>query len=139
MSPEGFARLAEGELVRKRLVKTLHERGARLLVGTDTPNAFVLPGFSVLEELQNFADAGLTPYETIKAATRDSAEFLGASNEFGTISIGKRADLILVAGNPLESIAALKRRTGIMVYGQWLTTNDLQKRLDTLAASYAGK
>jgi imidazolonepropionase-like amidohydrolase len=139
MSPEDFARLAEGERVRNRLVKVLHENGARLLVGTDTPNAFVIPGFSVLEELQNFVEAGLTPYQAIKAATRDAAEFLGASNEFGAISVGKRADLILVEGNPLETVANIKRRAGVMVRGRWLSSSDLQKQLDALAASYAKK
>jgi imidazolonepropionase-like amidohydrolase len=137
MSAEDFARLAEGEKTRNRVVKLLHDGGARLLVGTDTPNAFVVPGFSVVEELQNFVEAGLTPYQAIKAATKDAAEFLGASNEFGTISVGMRADLILVDGNPLESVAALKLRAGIMVRGRWLTTGYLQKQLDVLAVSYA--
>ncbi|MCA1623335.1 MAG: amidohydrolase family protein [Acidobacteria bacterium] len=136
MSADDFARLAEGEKTRNRLVKLLHDGGARLLVGTDTPNAFVIPGFLVVEELQNFVEAGLTPYQAIKAATKDAAEFLGASNEFGTISVGRRADLILVEGNPLESVANLKRRAGVMVRGRWLTTSDLQKQLDALAVSY---
>jgi imidazolonepropionase-like amidohydrolase len=139
MSPEDFARLAEGERVRNRLVKLLHDAGARLLVGTDTPNAFVIPGFSVLEELQNFVAAGLTPYQAIKAATKDAAEFLGASDEFGTISVGKRADLILVEGNPLGSVASLQQRAGVMVRGKWLTTKDLQKHLEELKASYTKK
>jgi imidazolonepropionase-like amidohydrolase len=137
MSPEDFVRLAEGERVRNRLVKVLHDNGARLLIGTDTPNAFVIPGYSVVEELQNFVAAGLTSYQAIKAGTRDAAEFLGASNEFGTISVGMRADLILVEGNPLESVANLKRRAGVMVRGRWLTMSDLHKQLDGLAASYA--
>ncbi len=137
MSADDFARLAEGEKTRNRVVKLLHDGGARLLVGTDTPNAFVVPGFSVVEELQNFVEAGFTPYQAIKAATKDAADFLGASNEFGTISVGRRADLILVDGNPLESVANLKRRAGVMVLGRWLTTSDLQKQLDALAVSYA--
>lgn len=137
MSADDFARLTEGEKTRNRLVKLLHDGGARLLVGTDTPNAFVVPGFSVVEELQNFVESGLTPYQAIKAATKDAAEFLGASNEFGIISVGMRADLILVEGNPLESVANLKRRAGVMVRGRWLTTSDLQKQLDALAVSYA--
>ena len=136
MSADDFARLAEGEKTRNRLVKLLHDSGAGLLVGTDTPNAFVVPGFSVVEELQNFVEAGVTPYQAIKAATKDAAEFLGASNEFGTISVGMRADLILVEGNPLKSVANLKRRAGVMVRGRWLTTSDLQKQLDALAVSY---
>lgn len=137
MSPEDFLSLAEGERVRNRFVKALHDSGAKLLVGTDTPNAFVIPGFSVVEELQNFVEAGLTPYQAFKAATRDAAEFLGASNEFGTVSVGKRADLILVEGNPLEMVTNLKRRVGVMVRGRWLTASDLQKQLDVLVASYS--
>jgi len=139
MSPEDFVSLAEGEKVRNRLVKALHDNGARLLVGTDTPNPFVIPGFSVLEEMQNFVRAGLTPYQAIKAGTRDAAEFFEASAEFGTVSIGKRADLILVEGNPLENIANLERRAGVMVRGRWMTTSDLQQQLNALAASYAKK
>jgi imidazolonepropionase-like amidohydrolase len=137
MSANDFASLAMGEKTRNRFVKLLHDGGARLLVGTDTPNAFVVPGFSVVEELQNFVEAGLTPYQAIKAATKDAAEFLGASNEFGTISVGMSADLILVEGNPLESVANLKQSAGVMVRGRWLTTSDLQKQLDALAVSYA--
>ncbi len=139
MSPEDFASLVEGETVRKHLIKALYNGGARLLIGTDTPNPFVVPGFSVREELQNFVEAGFTPYQAIKAATKDAAEFLGMSNEFGTVTTGKRADLILVEGNPFENIANLTRQTGVMTRGRWLTTGDLQKRLDALAASYAKK
>jgi imidazolonepropionase-like amidohydrolase len=137
MSPDDFVRLAEGEKARHRLVKALHDNGARLLVGTDTPNPFVIPGFSMLEEMQMFVRAGLTPYQAIKAGTRDAAEFLGASGEFGTVSVGKRADLILVEGNPLENLANLERRAGVMVRGRWMTTDDLQEQLNALAASYA--
>ena len=139
MSPEDFVSLAEGEKVRNRLVKAIHDTGARLLVGTDTPNAFVIPGYSVIEELQNFVDAGLTPYQAIKAATIDAAEFLEAATEFGTVSMGKRADLLLIANNPLESTANLRKPTGVMVNGRWVAMNELQKQLDALSASYTKK
>lgn len=139
MSPEDFGRVAEGERTRKRLVKLLHEAGAGILVGTDTPNPFVVPGFSVHEELQNLVEAGLTPYEALRAATRDAAEMLGASGEVGTVTVGKRADLILLEGNPLESITNTTRRVGVLVRGRWYAADDLQKRLDALAASYERK
>lgn len=139
MSPEDFERLAEGERVRKRLVVFFQKGGARLLVGTDTPNPFVIPGFSVYEELQNLVDAGLTPYQALKAATRDAAEFMGTLNEVGTISVGKRADLILIESNPLESITNTMRRVGVMGRGRWYPAQDLQKQLDALAASYVKK
>ena len=136
MSPEDFDSVAEGERVRKRLVKFLHEGGGRLLLGTDTPNPFILPGFSIYEELQNLVDAGLTPYQALKAGTRDAAEFMGALGEVGTVSVGKRADLILVEGDPLDSIANATRRVGVMARGRWHTAGDLQRQLDALAASY---
>jgi imidazolonepropionase-like amidohydrolase len=139
MSPEDFKHVAEGERVRERLVKFLHEGGARLLAGTDTPNAFVIPGFSLHEELQNLVDAGLTPYQALKAGTRDAAEFVGGLNEVGTISVGKRADLVLLEGNPLENITNTTRRAGVMARGQWYAAESLQKQLDALAASYAIK
>lgn len=75
MSPEDFARLVEGERVRNRLVKVLHENGVRLHLGTDTPNPFVIRGFSVVEELQNFVEADLTPYQRIKNGTLKGADF----------------------------------------------------------------
>jgi imidazolonepropionase-like amidohydrolase len=136
MAPEDFERLAEGERVRRKLVRALRDAGAGLLLGSDTPNPFVIPGFSVHEELQNLVDSGLTPYQALSAGTRDAAEFLGVAAEIGTVAIGKRADLILVEGNPLESVANLSRRTGVMTRGHWYSAADLQKQLDALAASY---
>jgi imidazolonepropionase-like amidohydrolase len=136
MVPDDFERLAEGERVRRKLVRALRDAGAGLLLGSDTPNPFVIPGLSVHEELQNLVDSGLTPYQALSAGTRDAAEFLGVAAEIGTVAIGKRADLILVEGNPLESVANLSRRTGVMIRGHWYSAADLQKQLDALAASY---
>jgi len=120
-----------------RMVKALHGVGTRLIVGTDTPNPFVVPGFSVHEELQNFVDAGLTPYEAIKAGTRDAAEFLGALDEWGTVTVGRRADLILVEANPLEDVANAAKRAGVMARGRWYPQAELQSKLDALAEQYA--
>lgn len=139
MSAEDFALVSEGAETRKRLVKSLFDGGARVLVGTDTPNPFVIPGFAVHEELQNFVEAGLTPYQAIKAATRDAAEFMNVSKEFGTIADGRRADLILIEGNPLESVKNIYPPAGVMAGGRWYPKSDLQKRLESLAASYAQK
>lgn len=117
-------------------MKTLHDAGARLLLGSDTPNPFVVPGFSIHQELQNLVDSGLTPYESIKAGTHDAAEFLDALDLFGTISPGRPADLILVDGNPLDDVANVARRSGVMLRGRWLAEDELQSRLEELADSY---
>lgn len=118
-------------------VKALHDSGARLIVGTDTPNPFVIPGFSVHEELKHFVDAGLTSYEAIKAATRDAAEFLGAIDEWGTVAVGRRADMSLVDSNPLRDVANASKQVGVMIRGRWYPKAELQAKLDHLAEKYA--
>lgn len=129
---DDFAAKKRGDTVRDKIVKALHDAGARLLVGTDTPHPFVMPGFSVHEELANFVTAGLSPYEALKAATADAAEFMGAPGEFGVIKPGARSDLVLVMGNPLEDINNATRIVGVMVRGQWLSEADLRHGLDAI-------
>ena len=86
-------------------------------------------GLSLLEELRYFVKAGLSPYEAIKAGTSDAARFLNQENEFGTVALGRRADLILLSANPLDDVGNVTKRTGVMVRGQWLSEDKLQRRL----------
>lgn len=121
MDAEDLALLAQGRRQRLALVKALREAGAGLLVGSDTPNPFVVPGHSTIEEIRLFVEAGLTPEEALAAATREAARFLGQEDEFGTVAPGRRADLVLLAANPLDDPAHLERRIGVMVRGRWLS------------------
>ena len=130
---EGFRK---ADQIRRQIVAAMKEAGAKILLGTDTPNPLVIPGFSIHEELQNLVDAGLSPYEAIKAGTRDAAAFLDASGEFGTIETGGRADLILTEDDPLMDVQNVSRRVGVMVRGRWLTEAKLQRMLEDLVASY---
>jgi imidazolonepropionase-like amidohydrolase len=116
-------------------VKLLHDAGARLVVGTERPHPFVMPGFSVHEELSNFVSVGMSPYEALKAATVDAAEFMGAQGEFGVIRSGARADLILLEGNPLQDVKNTSRIAGVRVRGYWLSRETLQRSLDALRDS----
>jgi Amidohydrolase family len=131
-----FQLLRRGDAVRQRLTDALYRGGAPLLLGTDAPNPFVVPGFAIHEELSRLVEAGLTPFDAISAGTRESARFLGASTEFGTVEEGKRADLLLVDGNPLEDVSAASRIHGVALRGRWLPAAEIQEMLDTLAASY---
>ena len=81
---------------RLRIVKALHDAGVALLLGSDSGNPFLLPGYPIHDELQLLVEAGLTPYQAIRAGTRNAAIFLGDLAQLGTIEVGKRADLILV-------------------------------------------
>ena len=114
---------------RQYLVKRLHEAGAGLLLGTDMGVPYVVPGFSIYEELQRFVDSGLTPYEAIKTGTYNAAKFMKKLDEFGTVEKGKEADLILIRGNPLEDIANIKNPLGVMAKGRWYPHPVLEKML----------
>ena len=132
--------MSRGYEIQLRMFKELHDAGVKFLVGTDCfVTLFVVPGFSIHDELQNFVDAGLTPFETIRAATRDAAEFMDALDEFGTVAVGRRADLILVEANPLEDVANVTKRVGVMVRGRWFSESEMQEKLDQLAEKIAKK
>lgn len=128
--------LERGEDNRTGMVRALDAAGAGLLVGTDTPNPFVVPGFSVHEELENFVQAGLTPAAALAASTRESARFLKARNDIGTIEEGKQAHLVLLRRNPLEAIENTREIAGVMVGGAWLPEERLTVLLREVAAAY---
>jgi imidazolonepropionase-like amidohydrolase len=136
-SPDYDARRA-GELiaVRRELIKALHDAGAGLLLGSDAPQVFNVPGFSLHRELEAMVAAGLTPYEALRMGTANPARFFDAADEFGTIRAGLAADLLLVRGNPLEDVAALARPEGVMVRGRWLDRAALDAGLEAIAARY---
>ncbi len=136
MTPDQFSRVPRFVERLKEFVGALHRGGANILLGTDTPNQFVVPGFSLHEELRNLVDAGLNPYEAIRAATSDAAASLKSADRWGTVKIGARADLILTTANPLEDVRNVSRRAGVMVRGRWLTEEELQASLWRLAASH---
>ncbi|HZW56009.1 MAG TPA: amidohydrolase family protein [Nitrososphaerales archaeon] len=132
-----FERLAKANAMRKRFTLELHRAGARILLGTDTPNPFVIPGYSIHEELRNLVEAGLSPYGAIRAGTRDAAEFLSSSEEFGTLEEGKRADMILLESNPLEDVGNISNPLGVMLRGKWYSREQLREMLEALVSTYS--
>jgi imidazolonepropionase-like amidohydrolase len=116
-----------------RMTRALKDAGAKILLGTDTSNPFVVAGFAVHQELSLLVEAGLTPYEAIRAGTSDGADFLGAGDDFGRVRPGLRADLVLVDGNPLADVRAAARRSGVVLRGRWIPASDLDAQLENLA------
>jgi imidazolonepropionase-like amidohydrolase len=121
--------------INSRLTRALSDAGARLLLGTDAGVPGLLPGASLHEELAAFVEAGLTPFQALRAGTADAAEFLGAAGGAGVVAVGARADLLLLEANPLTDVANAARLAGVMARGRWLPADDLRGRLDDLAAS----
>ena len=115
--------------VRNRLVKAIQDSGGRLIAGSDTPEWFHTYGWGLHRELQALVKAGLTPLQALQAATVTPAEFLGASREWGTIEAGKRADLILLAANPLDDISNTMKIDAVAVGGRYFTRAELDEML----------
>ncbi|MFT5050742.1 MAG: imidazolonepropionase-like amidohydrolase [Chlamydiales bacterium] len=103
---------------RLAVVRALHQSGAGLLLGTDTGNPFVLPGFAVHDELALLIEAGLSHHAAIASGTTNVGRFLGLN--IGTLEVGARADLVLVEKNPLKDPATLRRPSGVAINGRWL-------------------
>jgi imidazolonepropionase-like amidohydrolase len=105
---------------RRQLIHALHDGGVGMLLGSDSPQTFNVPGFAAHRELQAMVAAGLTPYAALRTATAAPAEFFGASGKYGTIVAGADADLVLLRSDPLRDIAATQSIEGVMVRGRWL-------------------
>lgn len=97
-----FGRTGEVAL---KLIKRMHDRGVRILPGTDTS----LPGFALISELQFYARAGISNADVLRLATLEPARHLGREAELGSVTTGKKAYLMLVDGDPTQDLAALRR------------------------------
>jgi imidazolonepropionase-like amidohydrolase len=112
------------------VVRAMHRAGIPFLAGTDTAaGVYVFPGFSLHEELQWLVQAGFTPLEALRCATRNAAEYLGKLSEMGTVEKGKVADLVLLDANPLDDIANTQRIAGVVAAGRYLSRADLDELL----------
>jgi len=123
--PDVAARAIE---IRRKLILALQEAGAMLLLGSDAPQTFNVPGFSLHRELGFMVASGLTPFEALQAGTTAPASFFGLNT--GTVEIGRIADLVLLDANPLENIANSGRVHGVLVAGHWATASELLDGLD---------
>jgi hypothetical protein len=117
----------------RRLAGVLHRAGVPFMAGTDALGApFAFPGTSLHRELYLLVESGFSSQEALWTATAGPALFLGRESEFGTISVGQRADLLLVDGNPLEDLRRLREPRGVMVRGIWLPRTRLDEMLRSL-------
>lgn len=121
---------------RRRILKALRDAGAKIVFGTDSPQLFSVPGFSIHREMQSMLAAGLTPFEILASGTRNVARYYGREAEFGTVAAGRRADLVLLDANPLTNVANFSRRAGVMVHGRWLPEAEIQARLSQIATQF---
>jgi hypothetical protein len=115
--------------LRRNIMQALFKGGVPFLLGSDAPQFWNVPGFSLLREMEAMAKAGFTPYQILESGSRNVARYVNQEKEFGTVAAGKRADLILVDANPLVNIDNSTRIAGVMVNGRWLSKAEIDKRL----------
>lgn len=126
----------------QRFVKAMADAGVPLVAGTDAPTIpGIAPGYSLHEDLYELQQAGLTRYQALSTATRVPGELIRrampAAEPFGTIEPGRRADLVLTAGNPLEDLSTLRKPLGVMASGNWYDARELQGLLDEVVREHA--
>jgi imidazolonepropionase-like amidohydrolase len=126
--------------LRKRILKELADAGAGILMGTDSPQMFNVPGFALHRELEVMSEAGMTNHQILQSGTATVAtyveEHLGLEGNFGTVAEGNRADLVLLGSNPLEDLESLTDRVGVMVRGRWVSRQEIDEGLARLAAKH---
>ena len=105
---------------RRKLIRALHGGGVPFLLGSDAPQMWNIPGYSVHRELQALMASGLTPFQALQTGTVNAARFFRRDATSGTIAAGKSADMFLINGNPLENIARTMDIVGVMVRGKYL-------------------
>ncbi|RAW02210.1 amidohydrolase family protein [Pseudochryseolinea flava] len=112
------------------LISKINKAGVLLLISPGD-GEFIIPGFGFHEEMKIFAQAGIKPYDILRAATVNAATSLGQSSQWGTVEVGKHADLVLLSQNPLTNIENANKIEGVMVKGTWITRVDIEKSLQT--------
>jgi hypothetical protein len=112
-----------------QVVGMMNRAGVRIAAGTDTPNPFCFPGFSIHDELALLVEAGLSPMEALQTATRNPALMTGRGADLGTVEKGKVANLVLLDANPLSAIRNTRKIDTVVLHGRVLSRTDLDSML----------
>ena len=126
------------EKFQRPLTKVFHDKGGKLMTGTDSLFPGLVPGFAVHRELQEMVGVGLTPFEALRTSTTRPYEFLGELDRAGTIEVGKYTDLVLVNADPLKDVSGASKIAGVLIRGQWVGIDEITKRMKQIEMSYKG-
>jgi imidazolonepropionase-like amidohydrolase len=122
-----------------KMVGALHRAGVPFMAGTDTaPGVYIMPGFSLHDELANLVEAGFTPMESLQTATSNPAKFLGLQASFGSVAPGKNADLVLLSANPLDNIRNTQKISAVIANGRLFdraALDEILKQVESAASA----
>jgi hypothetical protein len=141
----GFMHASKEQIVRQervidlcgKIVRAFIAAGIPVLPGTDSDVSGLVGGFALQDELEALVRAGLTPQQVLIADTRLSAQWLGVESDRGTVTVGKRADLILLDADPLADISNTRKISAVISNGRYLSRTELDARMAALAKKYA--
>lgn len=136
LPPEAIATLQDYYALQLRVTKLMSDNGVRILAGSDAAGIWVVPGFGLQQEFRELTRAGLSPLQVLQSATLAPAEFLGREDRSGTVEVGKDADLVLLAGNPIDDATSLGLIVGVVLDGRYLSKSDLDALKQSVARSY---
>jgi len=116
-----------------KMVGAMHHAGVPFMAGTDAaPGVYILPGFSLHDELANFVEAGFTPMESLQTATSNPAKFLGLEDTSGSVEPGRIADLVLLRENPLQDIRNTRTISMVVANGRLFDRPALDQLLSSV-------
>lgn len=120
---------------RQKALRALSMAGARIVMGSDAPQLYSVPGFSIWREIETMTEAGLNAEEILKIATINAGIYFHDKDSFGQIKAGNRADLLLLDADPRLKANNLFKQAGVMAAGRWYSKNEIDKRLIQIAES----
>ena len=124
------------EKFQRPLTRAFHDKGGKLMAGSDTIIPGTVPGFALHRELKELVDVGLTPFEALRTSTTTPFEYLGEIDKAGTIQVGKYSDLVLVDENPLKDISGASKVAGVLIRGRWIAKDEINKRMKEIEAPF---
>jgi hypothetical protein len=127
------------DAIRLELIRRLYREGHGLLLGSDAPQLFNVPGFSIHHEISAMERAGLSPIEILRMGTIFPARYFEQEDQWGSLETGKYADLVMVRENPLEDLRSLQKPEGVMVRGVWYSREDIDNVLEAIARDAEGQ
>jgi hypothetical protein len=129
-TPEQLANFREDYEFHRKLIPYMRSAGTGILAGTDTGDAYVVPGFALHDELVLLVEAGLSPAEALASATVQPARYFGVEESYGTVERGRIANLVLLDANPLDDIRNTRRISAVIQKGRLMSRKCLDRLLE---------
>jgi imidazolonepropionase-like amidohydrolase len=123
--------------LRRELLRQLHAAGVPILLASDAPQVFNIPGDAALAELELYGEIGLSAQDALATGSVNVARFFGQQDRFGRLREGLEADILLLTADPRADLANARKIEGVMARGRWLPRAELDAMLDGVAARQA--